>query len=283
MVPSMIDIGEVSKPVTVLLEKISSAIGILYEPTRIVKKAKAESKANKIMRIGEFELETELQVRAMNRLKYEETNKQKNIDNIVKIAIPEIEETANPDKIDDDWINQFFSKCKNTSNEEIQIIWAKILAGEANKPGSFSFQTLYILEQMQKEQAFAFNALTKCTLLVSNVVLPFIDEPDDVFYTSKNITFEGLLNLQRLGLIYFNPESGYSKIVNKNAFTTFIYGIGLSKIHSNKPNNRVPLGKVMYSSSGKEILNIIGYKSDPEIGQRFKKQLIKNNYTVEEI
>ena len=32
--PSLINIGELSKPATVLIEKVSAAIGVLYEPKK---------------------------------------------------------------------------------------------------------------------------------------------------------------------------------------------------------------------------------------------------------
>ena len=35
----IIELGKLSEPATVLIEKISNATGILYEPKRIIKKA----------------------------------------------------------------------------------------------------------------------------------------------------------------------------------------------------------------------------------------------------
>ena len=40
---SLINLGDVSKPVTVLIKKISNAVGVLYEPRRITKAAEAEA------------------------------------------------------------------------------------------------------------------------------------------------------------------------------------------------------------------------------------------------
>lgn len=39
---SLMDLGEVSQPITTFIEKISSAIGVIYEPTNIKRLAKAE-------------------------------------------------------------------------------------------------------------------------------------------------------------------------------------------------------------------------------------------------
>jgi hypothetical protein len=283
MVPDLINLGELSKPVTVLLEKISDAIGTLYEPTRLKRMAKAEVEANKIKQIGAFELESELEERTLKRLIHEESVKQLNIESIIDKALPEIKESANPKRIEDDWINQFFSKCKNSSNEDVQIIWSKILAGEANLPGSYSLQTLSILEQMQKQQAIAFTNLTRCTLFIPNMNFPFVEDYEDNYYIDRNITFTSLLNLQRLGLIYFDSLSGYTikgDFLSIGVYTNtsrLLYNISFTE---NK-KNAIKIGSVIYTDSGKELLKVIDYKSDPDIGEHFKKYLIKNKFKVE--
>ena len=45
------------------------------------------------------------------------------------------------------------------SNEKMQEIWGKILAGEANKPGNFSRKTLDIVEELDQNDASFFQNL----------------------------------------------------------------------------------------------------------------------------
>jgi hypothetical protein len=49
--------------------------------------------------------------------------------------LPELTEAATPEKLEDDWITNFFDKCRLISDEEMQTLWSKVLAGEANAPG----------------------------------------------------------------------------------------------------------------------------------------------------
>ena len=42
---SLINLGDLGKPIDTLIHKISDATGVLYEPTRIRRKAKAKSDA----------------------------------------------------------------------------------------------------------------------------------------------------------------------------------------------------------------------------------------------
>jgi len=53
---SIINLGDLAKPATVLIEKISNAVGVLYEPRRVIKKAHAEAEAEKIKALAGIEL-----------------------------------------------------------------------------------------------------------------------------------------------------------------------------------------------------------------------------------
>jgi hypothetical protein len=53
---SLINIGELSKPATVLIEKISDAVGGIFKPYQIVRIAKAEAQAEKVRVEGEIEI-----------------------------------------------------------------------------------------------------------------------------------------------------------------------------------------------------------------------------------
>lgn len=48
MTNNLINLGKLSKPATVLIEKISDAVGGIFKPYQIVRVAKAESEANRI-------------------------------------------------------------------------------------------------------------------------------------------------------------------------------------------------------------------------------------------
>ena len=53
---------------------------------------------------------------------------------------------------DHDWTARFFNDIQDVSSEEMQSLWAKVLAGEVEKPGSTSIQTLSILKILTKRQ-----------------------------------------------------------------------------------------------------------------------------------
>ena len=53
---SLINLGDLSKPATVLIEKVCNAVGIIYEPTRIKRQARAEVEADKIKALAQIEI-----------------------------------------------------------------------------------------------------------------------------------------------------------------------------------------------------------------------------------
>ena len=122
-----IDTSGLTEPMNKLVDKISNACGIFYEPIRKVRQAKAKVEVKKIQALGDIEL-SEIQQRAMNRIIHEETIKQENIENITRLALPHVEDSASPDEVDNDWLHNFFEKSKLISDEEMQILWAKVLA-----------------------------------------------------------------------------------------------------------------------------------------------------------
>lgn len=63
--------------------------------------------------------------------------------------------------VDEDWLHFFFDKAQKVSNEGLQFIWANLLAGEYNKPGSISRKLMHIISIMDANSAHSFQTLSK--------------------------------------------------------------------------------------------------------------------------
>jgi hypothetical protein len=155
---SLINLGDASKPANTLIKKISAAIGGLCEPFQIRRVAQAEADADRIRAVTRIEI-TELEHRAMSRLFAEEAKKQHNIEAITLKALPDVSPESRPEDVEDDWIANFFDKCRLISDEQMQSLWARILAGEANSPGKFSKRTVNLVGSLDKSDAMLFSQL----------------------------------------------------------------------------------------------------------------------------
>src|SRR5947208_71749 len=138
---SLIDTKALSEPVTKLIEAVRSAVGVIYEPTNIRRKAKAESDAAIIKLGGEIELR-DIAQRASERINNRELRRQKNIESIVTQAQEELPETVDKHPVNEDWITQFFNLSQDVGDSEMQTVWARLLAGEVARPEGFSLRTL---------------------------------------------------------------------------------------------------------------------------------------------
>ena len=102
-----------------------------------------------------------LAYRAGQRMLSDAIREENNIENVLEAAskeLPQIEGVSD-EPVDDDWITRFFTIVKDISNEEMQYVWGKILAGEIASPNSFSLKTLDTLRNISAADAQAFQRL----------------------------------------------------------------------------------------------------------------------------
>lgn len=131
-----------------------------------------------------------------------------NQNDILKIAIESLDETAKPEDVDDDWLNQFMDKARLVSDKEFQRIWGKILSEECNNVNSIPKSLLHILEQMDSKDALAFTAICSISVYVEEEGKDYspilLASHLDDFYSKIGITYNSLVDLQALGLIEMN-------------------------------------------------------------------------------
>ncbi|NOJ25422.1 DUF2806 domain-containing protein [Vibrio coralliilyticus] len=151
----LISLDKLSEPITKLVEVVASGIGTLYQPFGTVRQAKADAKAKLIIAKADCEV-LSLSERANSRLGHRESLRQSNIESIVSMAAKEMPESVSDRPVDIDWTLQFFDTAQDICDDEMQSLWARILAGEVSTPGSYSKRTLQFLKTMDKFEAEKF-------------------------------------------------------------------------------------------------------------------------------
>lgn len=259
---SLVNFGDLSKPATVLVEKISGAIGLLYEPTRIKREASAKAEAEKIHALANIEI-SEIEQRALNRLIHEEGKKQENIESITAQAAASVQEDASPENIEDDWISHFFDKCRNVSDKEMQGLWSKLLAGEANKPGSYSKRTIELISALDKSDAHLFTRLCSFVLTGGEFIPAVLDYNAEI-YKRHEINFATLTHLDSLGLIKFNSLAGFMLQSLPKKVALSYYGTPISFTLQNESNNNLEIGNVWLTQVGQQLAPVCGSSANPE-------------------
>ena len=83
-----------------------------------------------------------------------------NLANILSKALPMLNEDADPSLISDDWIVNWRDKARLFSDDEMALLWAQLLANEANSPGSKSRKAVNVLADLEPEDAKLFRTLS---------------------------------------------------------------------------------------------------------------------------
>ncbi len=274
------NIGELSKPATVLVERISDAFEGAFKPFQIKRIAEAETEAAIIKARGEIEI-SELHRRALTRFVGEETKKQINIESITNLALPELKEDARPEDMEEDWIFNFLDKCRLTSDEDMQMLWAKILSGEANNPGSFSKRTIHFMQTLDKSDAILFKNLCRHNWNGENLEpTPFINsytlvtrqdiQPSLIF---KKPTLDHLKEIGLLNLI----DNHLSLKEASGNYKLFYFGLPVRiRINSNFPA-LYGLSLIKFTQIGRELALICGADPDIDVMDLKIKEWIENN------
>ena len=251
---SLLNLGKPSKPADTLIKKISSAAGVLFEPHQIKRIAKAKAEAARIEAQSEIEI-TDLHRRAARRWIEEEAQRQKNMEDITAKALPQLDENAKPDSIEDDWIVNFFDKSRIVSDNEMQELWSRVLAGEANAPGSYSKRTVNFLSGLDKNDALLFTSFCGFVWICGDFV-PLVFDSEAEIYSRKGISFEALSHLDSIGLVQFNNLAGFKLLKLPKSIVLHYHG---RPLHLNLPkdaDNELDIGRVMLTRIGQELAPI---------------------------
>ena len=261
-------------PATLLTKKICDALGGLWRPWQIRRVAKAEADAQ-IMKAeagaesAEIEAQSKIEVeklmrRAAHRFLAEETKKQLNMEAIEEKARKQLTNNAKPQDMEDDWIINFFEKCRLISDEKMQDLWARVLAGEANTPGKFSKRTVNCVASMGKSDAEAFSKLCGFGWYIDDGVTPLgvyplIYNPNDDYYKHHQLTFDFLIHLSDAGLIRvdFNPIATFGVSPGPTPLKVSYFGTDLL-IHLASEEVFFSVGRVLLTNVGQELAPICG-------------------------
>lgn len=255
-------VGEVataaSNPICKLIDTISSAIGTIYEPTKIRRKADAEayeirtlaSAKKEAEEMGKSELALNLD-RVGKRFVATELRRQENIDYIVGKAMEQIEmkESVSDKPVDPDWTARFVNVAQDVSDEEMRNMWAQILSGEVAQPGSFSLRTLECLKNMSKQDAELFVKFASLVFEYGDILFVFRDEE---ILKANDIIFFELTWLRDIGLV----ASGESTVINIKKSDIHMCYFNKITLLKNKKTDLYKMPVYVLTSVGRELYNI---------------------------
>lgn len=275
---ALINFGDLSKPATILVEKVCNAVGVLYEPTRIKQQARAESEAAKIKALARIELR-DIESRAIERFVHQEARKQENIESITAQAATALPPDAKVEGLEEDWVANFFKHCDTVSDGEMQSLWARLLGGEATQPGTFSKRTVDFVSTIDKKDAALFTNFCQFVWMIGGPT-PLIFDVEDEIYQKAGITFSILKHLDSIGLLSFESVSGYVSKGFKKSDIVLYYGRPLLLEFQGQANNQLQLGHVLLTSIGNELVSICGSSRNPNFEEYVSRKWADKNVSM---
>lgn len=282
-----------------LIEKISDATGVLYEPTRITRRANAEAKAAIMQAEADVEV-ADIQRRAAQRFVNEQVRYQANMETIIEKANSHITDDASPEDMGNDWLLNFFDKSRMVSEDEMQELWARVLAGEAEKPGNISQQTLSVLQNLDQQIANLFRVL--CSSSISSEFEKDARVPTLSLNVGNNglekygLDYRTLTILIEHGLIHstFTVWHDYINCVGRVLSTNppIIFRVPfnhqernwvLVPTHENAVKGELKIRGISFTKSGRQLLKVVDRVPTKKYTQDLKDFFLKQNLLMTEV
>ena len=275
-----LDLPEVTEklvdPINKLIETVSEGVGKFLAPMHRKKNALATAEEINVItralrenrdfpiayKSENLSIDTtnldEFVKRTGSRFVFQELRKQQNIESVTEktFTLLQDSEMASDQPVDQDWINRFFNSIEDISNEKMQDIWAKILAGEIIKPNTFSLRTLDALKNISSDEAHLFQLLSQFLITSGNDI--FIPS-DDELLGKYNVNYGQVLKLEECGLISSQPflslNFDLDKVPDKAAKAYNTQTLLLIKA-GNTESRVVSINVYLLSTVGKELYKI---------------------------
>lgn len=260
---SLVTINIDGKPLEKLIEVVSNGIGTLYRPRKIRKEAEAQAYAIKVLENAKavagsetMLIEAETVERIGQRLVAQEIRRQNNIDTVVEKAAEELKgKQVSDDPVDEDWATRFFGIVQDVSQEEMRILWSKILSKEIERPSTFSMRTLETLRNLSAKEAELFEKVAPLVLYQGNY---FIFNEFDVL-EKMGVKYMDLAQLTESGILLPGTfvSKNYESDPNKDTASAIIYGEKVIIMGLPQGTKGVVIPVVLLSKAGEELLSLL--------------------------
>ena len=216
-----------------------------------------------------------LAFRAEQRMLAEAIRQEENIEKVLEAAAQELSsaETVSNEPVDDDWISRFFNIVKDVSNDDLQYVWGKILAGEITTPKSFSMRTLETVRNLSTEEAETFQKVLPFVMCYGDQC--FITS-DDIILKQFGVLFSDILLLEECGLVNMtlsnNPEisdSTYSFLYSDKVLMKF-WGCSAQL-------KKISFGIHSLTRAGRELYSILSHNSNKQYATEWAEAIFSKN------
>ncbi len=247
-----------------VLNKATSVMGMLFPYAGLKQKAVNVY----IEEIEKSDLSAEAKVFAILNIEktFKKIKNQKNIADIAMENAKEDTDFSEDSKVNEEWLDRFMDSAGFVSDEELQLVWGKILANEFNKPGSTPPNMIRVLSEITPELARAFRIICSMCIHIfplteegkiegneKQPVVPYKSNSEK--FRDMGLSFKIMTELESLGVIKFEARDGYvfNKVSNKRVLIAVRDQLMVIEQHK---KDEIPIGNVLLTSVGEALFAI---------------------------
>lgn len=103
-------------------------------------------------------------------------------------------------KVSDDWLFRWKEFASKVSDEQIQQLWAKMLAGEIKNPGTSSYRLLDFIDKLNKNEIESISKVFSLTMVNNNLIVRGTNKDTD-YLVNNNLKKMYFAEMAELGVV----------------------------------------------------------------------------------
>ena len=230
----------------------------------------------------ELELFADAHQEEINRLVTNTVNAMSKADSVVDWP------KVNVSQFNPEFRRRWISEASNVSDDTLQDLWARLLAGELESPGSVSNDTMSIARDLNKERAEEFKTLcsaTLCSLDGSPKIVVGCGSPGANSLQPYRLSYDVLMRLSHHRLIINDMNSyidvalsaGHPIVAVRQQESVWLLRWG----GDTQPNDAAHrLNGILFTPAGKELFAIVQKTPNPEYTAAMLKTLEQDGWTT---
>jgi len=218
---------------------------------------------------------------AERRQLQESIRQEGNIEKIFEIAAGDTSDKDHiiEDDVDEDWIIRFFDYAKNINDENMQLLWGKILSEEIKQPNSFSLRTIDVVRNISKEEAQRFQKILPLILCNGTDEFVILNE---LLLKKYGVSYGDILSLEDCGLMNSSVAQitldvfGSARWVFNNTEHAVMY------IENNAEDKieKISYPVYMFTKAGRELKKALAYDSNLKYLVEAAREVRKKNRNI---
>lgn len=255
-----------------LKKLLANAFGLNMAPNNLLDSSATTNETDGVT--GLVQVDEDLKKRAGRRLLAEEINKQKNLEDVIQrtdemLQDEEYDNTQDvlQEKTDQGWVDDCLDGAGKAYDDDLKGYWAKLLAGEIKKPGTYSKRAILFMKSLSKADADKIRNM--CQYVVYNY-----DNTGAVIlrYKPSDFTFDEISFLMELRLLNYNHSIVKQYRFDENEGFGFFRkkNVGLF-IKMKRKEYDFPI--YSFTELGKELLTIV---DDVDVKRKYLKDFCKS-------